>query len=105
MRIYEFDWESARDWVFAPNIKEAREFYLRFTGCGDLDGCKIKPVLKKKWESTYLLDINEPEPDEDDEEIEDYNEEDYSCGYKIEMTFKEYAEKNTQTDFIASTEF
>ena len=48
-----------------------------------------------------LLDLNEQEPDED----EDYNEDDYSCGLKIIETFAEYAEKNTITDMIATTEY
>jgi len=27
MNIYEFNWGDSRDWVFAPNKKEAIEFY------------------------------------------------------------------------------
>ena len=36
---------------------------------------------------------------------EDYNEDDYSCGLKIIETFAEYAERNTTTDMIATTEY
>ena len=102
MKIYEFKHDSGNtDWVFAPNIKEAKEFYLNFTKCGDLSLCEVKSVPKKEWESNYLLDVNEPEPYDD----EDYEEGDYACGYKIVETFAEYAARNTQTDMIATTDF
>lgn len=103
MRIYEFNWDgSGTDWVFAPAIEEAKEFYLNFTGCGDLTLTEVKEVPKEKWNEMYLLDPNESEPDHDEEE---YNEEDYSCGLKIIETFAEYAERNSVTDMIATTEF
>lgn len=103
MYIYEFSHgEGSTDWVFAPNIKEAKEFYLNFTGCGDLSLTKVKRVPKSKWSEMYLLDPNESEPDEDEE---DYCEDDYSCGMKIIESFAEYAERNTMTDMIATTEF
>ncbi|WP_114752334.1 hypothetical protein [Pleomorphovibrio marinus] len=106
MKIYEFKWpklSNTTEWVFAPNIKEARTFYMDHIGVRDLDGCEIRSVPKKQWDSNYLIDPNEPEPDEDDG-IE-WNEDDYCGGYKIVMSFKEYAEQNTETDMIATTEF
>lgn len=90
MKIYEFDYGGATDWVFAPNIKEARKFYIQFSECGDLDGCTVKSVPKSKWSEMTIIN-----PDEFNEEGE----------YQVIETFKEYAERNTQTDIIATTEF
>ena len=103
LNIYTFSYsEGETDWVFAPNIKEAKDFYLKFTGCGDLTLTEVKRLPKGKWDETYLLDPNEMEPNEEDE---DYNEDEYSCGLKIIETFAEYAERNTVTDMIATTEY
>jgi len=103
MWIYEFSYSGGEtDWVFAPNIKEAKDFYLGFTGCGDLTNATVKRVPKSKWSGMYLLDINESEPDPDEV---DYDEDDYCNGYKIQETFAEYAERNTTTDMIATTEY
>jgi len=104
MKIYEFKFSGGEtDWVLAPNMKEAKEFYLNFTGCGDLTNSTVRSVPKKEWDTMYLLDINDSDPY--DEESEDYNEDDYSCGYRIIETMKEYAERETCTDLIATTEF
>lgn len=103
MKIYRFKYSGGEtDWVFAPNIKEAKEFYLRHTGCGDLSDCEVKSIPKKEWSQNYILDINDSEPDPDEV---GYNEDDYCCGYRIQETFVEYAERNTITDLIATTEF
>ena len=100
MNIYEFKWDvGSTDWVFAPTMKEAKVFYMNFTGCYDLTSTTVKRVLKSKWNEMYLLDIDESEPDED------YNEDDYSCGLKIIETFAEYAQRNTRTDMISTTEY
>ena len=43
MNIYEFSYSGGEtDWVFAPDIQEAKDFYLKFTGCGDLTLTKVK---------------------------------------------------------------
>lgn len=102
MNIYTFKhFGGETDWVFSPNIKEAKDFYLQFTMCGDFINTKVERLPKSKWSETYLLDPEVREPDEH----EDYNEDDYSCGLKIVETFAEYAERNTITDMIATTEF
>lgn len=102
MKIYEFSHIGGEtDWVFAPNMKKAKDFYVRFTGCGNLTGTTVKRVPKSKWSKMYILDIYECEPDP---EI-NYNEDDYFNGYKIQETFAEYAERNTITDMIATTEY
>jgi hypothetical protein len=102
MQIYEFSWDENTDWVFASDEEEAREFYLGHTGCGDLIACEVKEVPREEWKDNYILDINEPEPYDDEE---DYNEEDYSCGYKIIESFEEYAKNNSVTDIICTTAF
>ncbi len=101
MNIYKFEYEDGqRDWVFAPSKKEAVKFYLNHTGGADLDDCIIKRVPKKEWDANYIIDI-----DSYCEDVPEDEEDNYMGGYKIEMTFKEYAEKNTQTDIIATTEY
>lgn len=100
MKIFEFKADET-DWVFAADLEDAKEFYLNHSGCGDLDGYKITETPKSEWKNCNILDVNEIEPDED----EDYNEGDYSCGYKIEQTFEEYAKENTIRDIIATTAF
>ena len=55
MKIYVFKWNGGeQDWVFAPNMKEAKEFYLKFTGCGDLKDATVKRVPKSKWGEMYI---------------------------------------------------
>lgn len=103
MNIYTFDHtEGVKDWVLAPTMKEAKEFYIKFTACGNIEGCKVKALPKKDWGNNYILDINESEPDPDEV---GYNEDDYCCGYKIQETFAEYAARETTTDMIATTEY
>ena len=103
MKIFEFAYPKGEtDWIFAPDIKEAKKFYLNYTGCGDLEGVKIKDIPKSEWKNQYLIDPEDTEPDEDEE---GYNEDDYWAGMKIIETFAEYAERNTVTDMIATTEY
>ena len=103
MKIYEFKYKGGEtDWVFAPDMKEAKEVYINHTGCGDLRICTVKIVQKKDWDSTYILDIDQSEPNPDEV---NYNEDDYCCGYKIQETFSEYAKRETITDMICTTEF
>lgn len=100
INIYSFE-KGETDWVFASDMQEAKDFYLNYTQCGDLEGYTIKNVPKDEWSKHYILDLNEPEPDAE----EDYWEEDYHNGYKIEETFEEYAKRNTIKDFICSTAY
>jgi hypothetical protein len=109
MKIFEFK-ASESDWVFAKDIEEAKEFYLNFSGCGDLTCHEVIEVPESKWSQMYLLDPNESEPDDDEMSCEGLypdgkTEDDYSCGLLIIESFKEYAENNTITDLIATTEY
>jgi hypothetical protein len=106
-KVFEFNWKTEKDWVFGYNLKDVKEFYLKASGCGDIDRCTITQVPESKWEEMFLLDINDLDPylEEGDEGFDSYNEDDYSCGYRIEMNFKEYVEKNTIMDIICTTEF
>lgn len=100
MNIYTFKHsEGETDWIFAPNITEAENFYLNFTDCSNFNECEVKKLPRNRWNEMYLLDPNEKESHCNG----DYNENDYCCGLKIIETFAEYAEKNTVTDIIAST--
>lgn len=100
MNIYEFEYTDGQcDWVFAPTKVDAIVFYKNFTECYG-DEYKIKRIPKSKWGSHYILDV-----DGYCDDVPEDEEDNYVAGYKIEMTFKEYAEKNTQTDIICTTEF
>jgi len=106
-KVFEFKWNTEKDWVFGYDINAVKEFYLRATECVDLDRCVVTEVPEEEWEEMYMLDINEFDPylEEGEEGFEDYNEDDYSCGYKIEMNFKDYVSKNSVMDIICTTEF
>lgn len=108
MKIFQFKYPGGEtDWVFAKDQEDAEKFYLNHSGCGDLEECSVTEIPEEEWEHNYLLDMNESDPcyDEDDEEFEDYNEDDYYCGYKISGNLKEYAETHTKTDIIATSDF
>ena len=101
MKIYAFTFNGAQtDWVFAPNKKEAKEFYLGYTDCGDLDDCKITSVPQSNWAKINIVDPDDREPT-----IGDYEKKEYDNGLKITETFEDYAENNTVTNIIATTEF
>jgi hypothetical protein len=105
MKIYEFRHNAgATDWVIAPNISEARDFFLRIAGCGDFEDMTVKSVAKSKWPTMYILDFHAREWDED---YPNNKEDDYCNGYKIEETFADYAARNQGPgcDMIATTEF
>lgn len=109
MKIFEFK-ASETDWVFARDIEDAKEFYLNYSGCGDLTLHTVNEVPKSKWGEMYILDPNESEPDEEEMDKDGVysngkTEDDYSGGLLITESFKEYAEKNTVTDLIATTEY
>jgi len=84
MNIYEFKTGAASDWVYAPNIEEAKRFFLNFTGCEYLEGVEIIKVPKSEWGKKLIIDPEEFGPEE---------------------TFAEYAKRNNQTNMICSTEF
>jgi|SRR5690554_5895573 len=108
MKIFEFQKigkAGNSDWIFAIDKEDAIEFYLGFTGLfrSDLNDYKITEIPKDKWSENYILDISDIEPCEFG--CEDYNEDDYFHGFKIIETFAEYAERNTCTDIIATTDY
>lgn len=110
MKIIEFNYNNGevKDWVFAPTVKEAKEFYVSLTDSDLNDNTKVSILPKKEWNNHYILDISEYQPDiydKDDEDYVEWNEDDYHCGYKIESTFKEYAETHNKTDIIATTAY
>lgn len=105
MNIYEFKAEET-DWVIAPNIKGAKEFYKSLSGMSDYDltQMKVRKMLKAELSTSYLLDTDSYEPDEEDQD-ESYNEDDYCNGYKIISNFEEILKTQKSTDIIATTEF
>lgn len=111
MRIYKFEYETGEiDWIFAPNKKEAKEFYINKTGCADLKGCKVSLVKKSEYKNNFILDINEHQPDYDELDENGFyenglTEDDYCNGFKIEMTFEQYAKENKFTEIFCTTEF
>jgi len=102
MKVFEFRWPGGeKDWVLAEDKNEAKGFYLRHTGCGDLGGCVIRALSEKELKDHYILDVDVTEDYEDPE----INEDDYCNGYKIIETFADYAARETATDMIATTKF
>jgi hypothetical protein len=102
MKIFEFKFTTGeQDYVFAPDKKEAKEFYLNYTGCGSLRDYEVKEIPESEWSDYSIIDTNEV-PDEEEIEL---NEGDYLNGYKIIESFADYSARNTQTDMIATTEY
>ena len=103
MNIYEFKFSNGgKDWVFAPDLKTAKEFLSSHTGCDDLvDGCKVTCIPESKWDTFLVLDPDEIEPDYE----ENYNKDEYFSGLKIIETFAQYAARETKTDIIATTDY
>ena len=105
MKIYEFNWAMVKDWVLAPNIKEAKEFYMSYLGCDNLDECEVSSLPKDEWSECNLLDINDIAPEEGDDGYDDYDEEDYCGGYRIIETFADFAAREKNTCLVAKNEF
>jgi hypothetical protein len=110
MKIYKFKHNvkgGETDWVCAPNIKTAREFYSSETGVGSFEKTIVKKLTKKELEENYILDLDEPEPDcWDDEEYEGILTEDNFCnGYLIQETFADYLKTAKYTDMVATTAY
>lgn len=98
MRIYEFTYDGDSTWIYAPGLKEAKEYFIdRF---GDLWNNKIIEIPEEEWKEYFIVDLGETEPDSDEE----YNEEDYLNGYKIIETFADYVKGETGS-FLITTSF
>ena len=97
MNIYKFEHNvrgGETDWVCAPTIKEAREFYSSYTGINSFEETIVKKLTKKELEESQLLDVNESEPNWDEYEG-DLTEDDFCNGYLITENFCEIF-KNSQ---------
>lgn len=105
--IYKFEYNvkgGDTDWVCAPDIKTARDFYSSETGVDSFKDTIVKKLTKKELENSYLLDLDEPEPDFDEYEG-DLTEDDFSCGYLIIESFAEYLKTAKYTDMVATTAY
>jgi len=99
MKIFEFDWGDETDWWCDHDLKSAKEHYISFTGCNDLDGCKVSEVTEEECKKAVIIDINDYDPDrEDDDEL-------YFGGYKIIQSFSDYLKTATVPDMVATTAF
>ena len=59
MKIYKFKHNvrgGYTDWVCAPNIKKARDFYSSETGVDSFEDTIVKALTKKELQSSYILD-------------------------------------------------
>jgi len=102
MKIFEYK-DGETTWVLAKDLTEAMALFDgSFGNFSYLDSINLKEVPKDEWKDMYLLDINEPEPDEDDEE---YDEDNYHAGYLIIENFEEYVNRSTSSGVIACTEY
>jgi hypothetical protein len=107
MNIYKFEHNikgGETDWVCAPNIKSARDFYSSETGLSSFEETIIKKLTKKELENSYILDINESEPDWDTYEG-DLTEEDFCDGYLISESFAEYLKTAKYIEIVATTAY
>ena len=107
MKIYKFEHNvkgGDTDWVCAPNIKKARDFYSSHAGIDSFEDMIVKALTKKELENFYILDVNESEPDWDDYDG-DLTEDDFSCGYLITETFADYLKTAKYTDMVATTAY
>lgn len=104
MEIFEFKYKDGEiiEWVYANNKQEAIECCCNESGNTEhyVTANYVIGILDRdKWSDYKLIDPNEMEPDPDGE---DYNEEDYSGGYKIIETFKEFVSGETKAFYITS---
>ena len=105
MKIYEFDYGVAKDWVVAPDKEDAIKELLSFTGGDEGDWDKITVVSEKDLDNSYMLDVEEYF---DDEDIPEEDEHLYSCGYKIIKSFKQARDEAIESgisEYLASTEW
>lgn len=107
MKIYKFEHNvkgGGTDWVCAPNIKKAREFYSSETGLNSFEDTIVKALTKKELENSYILDLNESEPDWDIYEG-DLTEDDFCDGYLIYESFANYLKTAKHTEIVATTAY
>lgn len=107
MNIYEFKHNvkgGETDWVCAPNIEKAMEFYSRETGLNYFQDTIVKALTKQELETNYILDLNESEPDWDTYKG-NLTEDDFSCGYLISESFSEYLKTAKYIEIIATTAY
>jgi len=102
--IYEFDFDGEKDWVLANSKDEALQHHESTTCSDPTDRKRVRRLKKAELKTSYLLDIEDSEPDEEDQD-ESYNEDDYSCGYKIICSFERVLEDYSTPDLIATTAF
>lgn len=103
-KIFEFYYEISKekDFILAPNVSKAKEFVANLHGEDDFSMTKIEEIPIKEMKSIYVVNPEEPEP----EDTDDYDESLYSGGYKIICSFKEIIDNtDTECDIIATTAF
>ena len=107
MKMYKFEHNvkgGETDWVCAPNIKEARDFYSSETGSNSFEDTIVRALTKKELEKSYLLDLDVSEPDWDEYEGE-LTEDNFCSGYLIQETFADYLKTAKYTDMVATTAY
>lgn len=107
MKIYKFEHNvkgGDTDWVCAPNIKKARDFYSSETGINSFEDTIVKALTKKELENSYILDLDVSEPDWDEYDG-DLTEDDFCSGYLIIESFADYLKTAKYTDMVATTAY
>ena len=107
MKIYKFEYNvrgGETDWVCAPNIKEARDFYSSETGVDSFEDTIVKALTKKELEGSYILDLDVSEPDWSEYDG-DLTEDDFCSGYLIIESFADYLKTAKYTDMVATTSY
>lgn len=107
MKIYKFEHNvkgGDTDWVCAPNIKKARDFYSSETGINSFEDTLVKALTKKELENSYILDLDVSEPDWD-EYYGNLTEDNFCSGYLIIESFADYLKTAKYTDMVATTAY
>ena len=102
MKIFEIKFipEAETYWILAKNKKDAEQIYEQEVGNDDINTSIMKEIPQNKWGELYIFDPNDYHPDPPEDKIDDYHN-----GFKIIMSFEQYAEGETGGSIISSTEY
>lgn len=100
-KIYKFEGDET-DWICARTEERAIEVFNSHHGnAGEpLGDIELTEVTDNELRTSYILDINELEPED-----EDFDEEEYFNGYKIKRTLYEEMKDAKFSHFVCTTDF
>lgn len=104
MKVYKFTAFGDSWWICAKNLDEAKQVY---EGDSESSNLVIEEVPEDTWSTSYIFDPDQPEPEQYDEEdnLVEYNEDEYSNGYKIICSFADFIADCKTSEVMCSTEW